>query len=477
MRKEKRKNMKRKRILFALAIFALVGGLLLPMVPVTSVEGPVSGALFTTDDEGLLVNGNIYRDKRDVYISGGPGPNAPPGAAGLPDGEYYFQVTDPSGKKLLSTDDISERHFRVHGGIIVEYLGTINYKKNGMLSKNQRFEVVEEIVNEFGENAIVIQLYPYKNTPNKGGVYKVWATPVEHYDPDDGHSYHGFIPRWSKTDNYKIKRRGNGPGPEPPEPSYLELRKFYDLNLNGVIDTGEPELTGWLFEVTDPLGVINYYYSPRVLDVSASEGTYTITEIFPTGTWIQMGVSINGLYQSITPTVTVTIQAGETHVVKYLNIALGYYGGGHTPGYWHNNNGQAEIGQDDLDYVNGLNPFQQWVDFYPSTVEVPFPNKEEIADFLVGNEASETTKYMRYKLAKFFLAMELNVYNGHVDPALIIYLGPGDFQEVGDVLTYVNGGFDWSGWTLSETTHYKNALDAACNNDNFVYPTPPPIVY
>jgi hypothetical protein len=69
------------------------------------------------------------------------------------------------------------------------------------------------------------------------------------------------------------------------------------------------------------------------------------------------------------------------------------------------------------------------------------------------------------------------VYNGHVDPTLIIYLGPGDFQTVGEVLDHVNDGFDWSGWELSEITYYKNALDNACNNWNFVHPTPPPIIY
>ncbi len=471
--------MKNKSRMLWLATIVLVIALVLPAMPVLAVEGPVSGAIFTTDKDGLLVNGNIYQDKNDVYISGGPGPNAPPGAAGLPDGEYYFQVTDPSGKKLLSTDDISERHFRVHGGIIVEYLGTINLKGNGQPANKQRFEIVEEIVNEYSENAIVIQLMPYKNTPNKGGVYKVWATPVEHYDPLDLHSFHGFIPRWSKTDNYKIQLK-KPPKPEPPEPSYLILKKFYDTNVNGIIDAREPELTGWMFEVKDPIGVINYYYSPRTLDVTANEGTYTITEVFPLGSWIQTAVAINGVYQSpVTVTVTVTIQAGETHVVEYANVALGYYGGGLTPGYWHNPNGQAEIGQDDLDYVNSLNPFQQHAPFYPSGVTVPFPNKEEIADFLVGNEASETANDMRYKLAKFFLAMELNVYNGHVDGTLIIHLGPGDFQTVNAVLNYINSEFPWDGpgWDLTKLTYYKNALDKARNNQNFVFPTPPPIVY
>ena len=64
--------------------------------------GPLPGAIFTTMPDGSRVNANIYTNAYDVYLDGGPGPNAPPGAAGLPEGDYYFQVTDPSGKKLLS---------------------------------------------------------------------------------------------------------------------------------------------------------------------------------------------------------------------------------------------------------------------------------------------------------------------------------------------------------------------------------------
>jgi hypothetical protein len=53
------------------------------------------------------VNLNIYDAKEDVYLNGGPGINAPDDAAGLPAGTYSFQVTDPSGKTLLSSDDVS----------------------------------------------------------------------------------------------------------------------------------------------------------------------------------------------------------------------------------------------------------------------------------------------------------------------------------------------------------------------------------
>jgi hypothetical protein len=70
----------------------------------------VSGAIHTTTPDGAIVNENVhYTAKAEVFLSGGPGPNAPPGAAGLPPGEYYFQVTDPSGKQLLSTDSARNR--------------------------------------------------------------------------------------------------------------------------------------------------------------------------------------------------------------------------------------------------------------------------------------------------------------------------------------------------------------------------------
>src|SRR5882672_12682307 len=87
----------------------------------TSAYAQLPGAIFTTFSDGTRVNANIYPAKcgpTGVWVDGGPGPNAPQGAAGLPDGDYYFQVTDPSGKTLLSTDPQQNRRFTVTGGII-----------------------------------------------------------------------------------------------------------------------------------------------------------------------------------------------------------------------------------------------------------------------------------------------------------------------------------------------------------------------
>ena len=45
---------------------------------------------------------------------------------------------------------------------------------------------------------------PYLDTPNVGEEYKVWATPVEAYDPATQPNF-GFPPSESKTDNFKIE--------------------------------------------------------------------------------------------------------------------------------------------------------------------------------------------------------------------------------------------------------------------------------
>ena len=50
-----------------------------------------TGALQTTTSTGTAVNANLYATKPDVYLTGGP---QNMNAMGLPDGTYYFQVTD-----------------------------------------------------------------------------------------------------------------------------------------------------------------------------------------------------------------------------------------------------------------------------------------------------------------------------------------------------------------------------------------------
>src|SRR5260370_17655893 len=82
----------------------------------SSAVAATTGAIYTTTSTATTVNGNIYTNKADVYLSGGPQNT---NAAGLsPDGAYYFQVTDPTGALLLSTEDIKCRVVQVTAGVV-----------------------------------------------------------------------------------------------------------------------------------------------------------------------------------------------------------------------------------------------------------------------------------------------------------------------------------------------------------------------
>lgn len=276
--------------------------------------GPLPGAVFTTVVDGTIVNANVqYQAKEDVYLDGGPGMNAPSGAAALPEGDYYFMVTDPSGKVLLSVDPISSRKIHINQYGVIDYvypaLSLTKYK-----GKWYGTHLTGVDVDWASLGAITVQLMPYQDTPNPGGVYKVWVTPVGHYTPGEGKF--GFIPAWSKTDNYKVK------GGKPFVPPTITYRKFDDANANGVWDLGEVELFGWQVDVTDPLAVITTIYTKDTI-LAVPDGVWTSTEETPAG-WLQTCVYVDGVAQTVSPTVTVTVAgiSGETHEVIYGNIQL-----------------------------------------------------------------------------------------------------------------------------------------------------------
>lgn len=177
--------------------------------------GGLDGAIFTTLSDGSEVNFNIYAAKTDVYLNGGPGINAPAGAAGLPDGTYVFQVTDPSGKTLLSQDPAGCREFTVGpttalpnatSGVISSYAPSVS----PCTPPGHATGIGQGGVAVGG---VTIQLMPFADTPNNGGEYKVWATLVGNFtcaltDVDCPNDTHGFVPSDSKTDNFKVKVQG-----------------------------------------------------------------------------------------------------------------------------------------------------------------------------------------------------------------------------------------------------------------------------
>src|SRR5215213_4989222 len=93
--------MTQKLRVLILAFVAVVATLIVA-VPVLAAD-PISGAIFTTNSDCSGVDLNIYGDKDEVYLNGGP---AHPNAAGLPDGDYYVQVTEPFGGKVLGQSQV-----------------------------------------------------------------------------------------------------------------------------------------------------------------------------------------------------------------------------------------------------------------------------------------------------------------------------------------------------------------------------------
>ena len=287
------------------AALALLGG-----VHVAHAAPPLRGAIFTTTVDGSRVNANIYSAKCDaagVYLDGGPGANAPQGAAGLPDGDYFFQVTDPSGQTLLSTDAQRFRRFTVTGGII-----TARVTPAAPGDHDTGIDV--------DHGALTVELCPYLDTPNPGGEYKVWVTPVADFagNPnivDNGYNpgyFHGFLPAASKTDNFKVKARKS---------VCLTIGKFIDQNSNGRFDSNESYIT-WPVEVYDALGAsvqgqiwtgTNTAGSPLARVCALPPGDYTVTEQLTDGT-LTYGVTTNILDNRILrpPSRTVVVRIGTT---------------------------------------------------------------------------------------------------------------------------------------------------------------------
>lgn len=120
----------------------------------------------------------------------------------MPAGDYYFQVTDPSGSVLLSTDDVTAR--------------MVTVDDTGRFVSASDHEMSMNIV----DGGATVQLCPMLATPNPGCVYKVWLTPVGDYDLTMQNANFGFFEAFSKTDNFRVCPDDIEPPPidEPPTP-------------------------------------------------------------------------------------------------------------------------------------------------------------------------------------------------------------------------------------------------------------------
>jgi hypothetical protein len=159
------------------------------------------GAIFTTNATGTAVNQNHFALKEAVYLGGGPQHLG--GGPRLPEGEYYFQVTDSSGRTLLSSDDAACRQ------LFVDSTGRIS----GVIPASGCEHALGGNPNPGDPSpngTRPVQMFPFDDSPNRGGVYKVWliaqSSAVSGCDPAvDGDGKHLSFPRrCAKSDNFKV---------------------------------------------------------------------------------------------------------------------------------------------------------------------------------------------------------------------------------------------------------------------------------
>jgi len=386
---------------------------------------PNTGAIFTTNSTCDGTNINIFTSKSDVFVGGGP---AHEGAAGLPDGFYYIQVTEPGGA-LLGTSVGSATPTPVH-------------VTNGKFDQCYQLE------------ALVIKASDstsgYDDTTNGGGEYKVWVS--QNSDFSNG-----------KTDNFKVQ-------PNVPATGTLNVNKFYDANANGLNDDGQ-SITGWKVRIIDDTEL--FRFTP--VSIIVAPDNYTVSEFDPAET--------NWMHTTANP-VNVTVNAGGTETVEFGNLCLGP-GGGHTLGFWSNKNGQATMNDggsacSELTLLNGLylrNGAGARMNF--GCDYTAFRN------WLLSASATN----MAYMLSAQLAAMELNVEAGFVSGSALVY-APGTnsanalgFATANDLMAEANAeltlhgtAFAGDGWRNYQEA-LKNALDKANNNQTFVQPTPCPFTF
>ena len=401
---------------------------------------PLPGAIFTTDFGCTGTNVNIFDSKSAVYLDGGP---AHTGAAGLPDGVYYVQVTTPSGTLLgTSVGTTNETPVTVFGG---------EFTNCAQLSSILRK----------ASNAGPYPVAPdgYDSTTNPGGEYKVWVSTDS-----------SFTNSQTKTDNFKVKEDGTVVLPT----ATLRVRKFYDANANGVNDA-EVLLTGWKFRIQDGIDFIRF--SPVNLIVDPD--TYTVTEFLPIETnWVTTTANPQG----------VTLVDGDDKTLEFGNVCLGA-GNGLTLGFWSNKNGEKAIQNcqgggtaGTLAFLVGLNLRNaNGTNFDPASYNA-------FRSWLL----SATATNMAYMLSAQLSAMELNVRCGTVNGNALIYapglptVAPSGFASVNTIMNAANAELLLHGDTTSGgpgdtfrtyQENLKNALDRSNNNLNFVQAQPCPFSF
>jgi hypothetical protein len=386
--------------------------LLVALAPAAAAQ--YSGSVYTTDAKANVEN--VFGKPRDVYMAGGPGPNAGCSGNGLPDGSYYFQVTDPSGSTLLSTDPLADRAVIVSDGVI-SAAGSRS-TRNGPCGSE------------------VVQLVPFAPTPNSSGEYKVWLIPASDYVP--GGPNHGFPSDASKTDNFKV--RGGG---KPIDQALIEGYVFYDIDENGVYDPSvsyEVPLSGWRIEIESDgeVDVIFTDVDGHYEFIRDAGTTHVLTSVAPAPGYVG---TVGGRWWGTNPTeVTVTANLPATRtdfgLLYFINtpdLAL-------SKGYWHKQ-GESILAANDPEWrevVNGLclrknitiadGYTEEETRFYVTETGSFSEAFQQLSDFLVGENLGViannlSVQFCAAVLNKSFGNLQVTTFLDEFDDDILVEFG------------------------------------------------------
>jgi hypothetical protein len=493
-RSQRRKIFGSRMIFVSLAAFAL----LVIGTSVMGAQGQFFGAIFTSLGDGTTVNQNFYDSKSDVYLNGGP-QNA--NAQGLPDGTYYFQVTDPSGAQLLSTDPAVCRQVTVANGVVSGHAAAS--VTAGCAHANGTLNPIT--------GATPVQLIPFNDTPNNGGEYKVWLIRQASGTTIDADTLHiNFDGGNVKTDNFKVKAQTSCSENCNPQ-TVLSGLKFYDANGNGLNNAEAPVAGVKILIHWDAVDQDNNPISGDIEVFTDASGIWTTT--IPTGaTYTVMEQlpftcpedAVGSYWLQTAPAAdsngdrkySGTAGSADITGLDFGDICFHPAKGGLTLGFWSNKNGEAIIKNGDnyvgdFTFLNGLN-LKNYngtnFDITPVTGGATAYKNQFRAWLLNGNAVN-----MAYMLSVQLAATELDVRHGYLDGNQLVdatSLGLG-IVSINSIMNAANTELNMTGGNLTFTGSplrqdeeiLKNFLDAVNNNKlafagsqpcSVCYPAPAP---
>ena len=213
----------------------------------------IFGSIGTAATGGAPVQ--VFTRRADVFVTAGPTATPCFFPAYLSDGKYYFQVTDPSGRSLLSTDTVSERAFTVKGGVIATYDGT-THTTDGKTACG----------------SLAISLSPYSDAGARKALYIAWVTPAAAFDGNPTQvdpvcgtgCFHGFHTDLSLTTAFRVEDK-----PSCDDSFCISGVAFNDANGNGVRDSGEAGLAGVPIKIENATGLV-------LTGLTAADGSFQI---------------------------------------------------------------------------------------------------------------------------------------------------------------------------------------------------------